>query len=188
MVSPPDALRPAIFLDRDGVLVVPVLRDGRWVAPRALDSFKLYDDAAHQLARLKDAGYLLVVITNQPDIARGLMRAEVLEEMHRRLAAALPVDLILTCPHDNQDRCACRKPEPGMLLEAAGRLNIDLPASTIVGDRTSDIEAGRAAGCQAVFIDLGAGGPKPSDRTTIVRSLGEAVDAILQCPRKAVRG
>jgi D-glycero-D-manno-heptose 1,7-bisphosphate phosphatase len=180
MVSDPRAARPAVFLDRDGVVVIPEFRDGRSFAPRTLEALEFYDSAAHHLNRLREAGYLLVIVTNQPDVSRGIIPHEVLCEMHRRLDAELRPDLILACIHDNQDQCGCRKPKPGMLLDAAARLNIDLAASVMVGDRTSDVEAGRAAGCRTVFIDLDYRDPKPANANFLVQSLGEAVDTILR--------
>jgi D-glycero-D-manno-heptose 1,7-bisphosphate phosphatase len=135
----------AVFLDRDGVLVVPDFRDGRSFAPTSLDE---YD-------RLRIAGFRLIVVTNQPDVGAGRIERDVVQEMHRRLAAALPVDAIMTCFHTRQDHCDCRKPAPGMILAAAREFNIDLARSFMIGDRASDIEAGAAAGCRTVFIDLG---------------------------------
>jgi D-glycero-D-manno-heptose 1,7-bisphosphate phosphatase len=175
----PRRARAAVFLDRDGVLVIPEFRGGRSYAPVTIATFRLYDSAARQLGRLKEAGYLLVVVTNQPDVGRGIIAPGVLDEMHDRLAAALPVDLITSCIHEAKDACACRKPKPGMLLAAAEQLNIDLSASIMVGDRASDIEAGCAAGCRTVFIDLGYDEPRPAQCDFMVRSLGEAVDAVL---------
>ncbi len=134
-VAEPLASRSAVFLDRDGVIVVPEFRDGRSYAPTTTEAFRLYDSAAHDLGRLKDAGYLLVVVTNQPDVGRGIIAPDTLEAMHRRLAAELPIDMIRTCIHDGKDGCACRKPKPGMLLAAAELLNIDFGASFMVGDR-----------------------------------------------------
>jgi len=176
----PARLRPAVFLDRDGVIVIPEFRDGRSFAPTTLDDFRLYDSAATELARLKIAGFLLVVVTNQPDVGRGIIPMAVLDEMHRRLAAALPLDLIESCPHDGKDGCLCRKPKPGMLLAAAARLPIDLSASFMVGDRATDIQAGCAAGCRTVFLDHQYDEPKPARCTFMVRSLKEAVDAVLK--------
>jgi D-glycero-D-manno-heptose 1,7-bisphosphate phosphatase len=171
--------RATVFLDRDGVLVIPEFRDGRSYAPTTLETFRLYSSAERQLGRLKEAGYLLVVVTNQPDVGRGVIAPSVLEAMHRRLATELPIDLIRACVHDGKEGCACRKPKPGMLLAAAELLNIDLGASFMVGDRASDIEAGCIAGCRTVFIDLGYNETKPSRCTFLVRSLDQAVDAVL---------
>ena len=171
--------RRAVFLDRDGVLVIPEMRDGRSFAPRRLEDFCIYDDAPRALAALKQAGFLLVVVTNQPDIGNGFVSAETVEAMHDRLRAALPIDRIEMCPHSQSDRCACRKPKPGMLLRAAEIHGIDLSASIMVGDRAGDIEAGEAAGCHTVFIDLNyVNEPKPN-ATWTARSISELVDVIL---------
>lgn len=170
----------AVFLDRDGVLVVPEMRNGRSYAPRSLDAFRLYPRAAESLARLKAAGYLLIVVTNQPDIGNGLVSADAVNEMHRLMAQALPIDRIEMCPHSQSDACNCRKPKPGMLIDAARHCEIDLAASVIVGDRFSDVEAGRAAGCRTIFVDLDdAREAKPVAADYAVRSLAEAVDVIL---------
>lgn len=172
--------RPAVFLDRDGVLVVPEFRDGRSFAPTTLDAYGFYPGAGPSLERLKAAGYALVVVTNQPEVGRGLIPGSVLEEMHDRLREAMPVDDIRVCTHVREDHCDCRKPKPGMLLEAAESLGIGLDQSFIVGDRKSDIEAGIAAGCRTVFIDLNyTSEQKPDNADWTVRSVDEAVDCIL---------
>lgn len=146
--------RKTVFLDRDGVLVVPEFRNGRSYAPRTLDAYMQYDEARPCLLRLKEAGFLLVVVTNQPDVGSGLVSLQDLEDMHSRLRDSLPVDSIETCTHTAEQCCDCRKPKPGMLLASAKRFNIDLARSFMVGDRASDIAAGAAAGCQTAFLDL----------------------------------
>jgi D-glycero-D-manno-heptose 1,7-bisphosphate phosphatase len=172
--------RKAVFLDRDGVLVVPEFRDGRSYAPRRLEDYRFYPQVSDALARLKRAGYLLIVVTNQPEVGRGIIATEVLDEMHRRLLAALPVDSIKVCCHTPEENCTCRKPMPGMLLDSARELAISLADSYMVGDRASDIEAGRAAGCRTVFVDLGYTSElKPDSACFTVRSIREAADAIL---------
>lgn len=143
----------AVFLDRDGVLVIPEFRNGRSYAPRTLETYTLYDDAKPCLDRLKAAGFLLVVVTNQPDVGAGLVSPHDLEDMHRQLRAALPVDQIETCTHTADQGCECRKPKPGMLLRASERLGINRSRSFMVGDRASDAAAGLAAGCRAAFLD-----------------------------------
>lgn len=170
---------PAVFLDRDGVLVVPEFREGRSFAPRDLAAYRFYPDAADALRRLKSAGFMLIVVTNQPDINAGRIAAEVVDEMHAVLKEAMPVDWISVCPHTREERCACRKPAPGMLTGAAEKFHIDLDRSFMIGDRSSDIEAGKAAGCRTVFIDLGyTAEPKPDDADWIVGSLSEAAAVI----------
>lgn len=169
-----------MFLDRDGVLTVPEFRDGRSFAPLTLEGFRLYSDAGSALAALQQRGFLTVVVTNQPELETGRLRPEILAEMHRRLAAALSVDSIKVCPHTAAQKCQCRKPLPGLLLEAAGELGIDLGRSYVVGDRVGDITAGQAAGCRSIFVDLGytAEAP-PGQPDAVVRSLAEAVSWIL---------
>jgi D-glycero-D-manno-heptose 1,7-bisphosphate phosphatase len=180
----PAGRRKAVFLDRDGVIVVPEFRDGRSFAPVRLEDYRFYPEAPAALSRLKAAGYVLVVVTNQPEVGRGLIREEVLAEMHRRLQASFPVDSIKVCRHTGADGCNCRKPKPGMLLEAASELGISLPESYMVGDRATDIEAGRAAGCLTVFIDLGyTGEPKPERPSFVASSINQATDVILAATR-----
>jgi len=175
----------AVFLDRDGVIVTPEFRDGRSFAPTTLDAFRLYDAAPACLKSLKDAGFLLVVVTNQPDVGAGVIAPAVLDAMHLRMREALPIDDIRVCPHTRADDCACRKPRPGMLTGAARDLGIALDRSFMIGDRESDVAAGRAAGCRTVFIDLDyASESKPSDADFVVRSLQQATACILAQARE----
>lgn len=143
----------AVFLDRDGVLNEAVVRDGRPYAPDSLEALKIYPDAAEALWRLKQLGFLLLVVTNQPEVARGRQSRATIDAMHEALRGQLPLDDFLVCCHDDRDACECRKPKPGLLLEAAIRYQINLPASFVIGDRWRDIEAGAAAGCRTVLID-----------------------------------
>ena len=172
--------RRAVFLDRDGVLVVPEIRDGRSYAPRSLGDFRLYPEAKAALTRLKQAGYLLVVVTNQPDVGKGLISQSTLDEMHNRIRRVLCVDRIEVCPHGQADDCSCRKPKPGMLLNAARECRIDLTMSFMVGDRASDVAAGIAAGCETIFIDLNyVSELKPKSPHHTAHSIAEAADIII---------
>src|SRR4051812_37839392 len=175
MVTP----RPAVFLDRDGVLSIPEFRDGRSYAAKRLADFKLYGDATDAVRRLKAAGYIVVVVTNQPDVGDGLIAQSEVEAMHRRMEAALPVDRVEVCFHGHADNCACRKPKPGMLLAAAAALGLDLGRSVMVGDRNSDMAAGKAAGCATVLIDRGYSDERPQNADHVVLTLAEATDKIL---------
>ena len=174
------ALR-AVFLDRDGVLNEAIVREGRPYSPATIDELKVVPDAAAALGRLKTAGFLLIVVTNQPEVARGTQSRDVVEAMNAAVAAELPLDGFFTCWHDDRDECSCRKPKPGLLEEAAGRLSIDLHRSFLVGDRWRDIDAGAAAGCRTVLIDHHYGERAP-DHEPDHRSatLSEAADWILQ--------
>jgi D-glycero-D-manno-heptose 1,7-bisphosphate phosphatase len=145
----------AVFLDRDGVLARALVRNGKAYAPVTPAEMEIETDAPGALARLKAAGFLLIVVTNQPDVARGVTRREDVEAMHTSLRAALPLDDVFVCYHDNADGCDCRKPRPGMLLQAAAAHDVDVSASFMIGDRWRDIDAGAAVGCRTVWIDRG---------------------------------
>lgn len=167
----------AVFLDRDGVLVRELVLDGEARAPLRLEDFRILDEAAAQVDRLHRAGFRCVVFTNQPEVARGLLQLEVLEEMHRRLIDVTAVDDVLVCPHDDANACACRKPKPGMLLEAARRAPMELRDSFVVGDRWRDIDAGRAVGCYSILIERPYSNCSTADAR--VSNLSSAVDEIL---------
>jgi D-glycero-D-manno-heptose 1,7-bisphosphate phosphatase len=173
--------RRAVFLDRDGVLNKAVVRDGKPYPPGSLAELEIFPEARGQLERLRQAGFLLLVVTNQPDVARGTQPMAVVESIHSALRSALPLDDFFVCSHDDGDRCDCRKPLPGLLLRAAAKHGVDLAASFLIGDRWRDIEAGANAGCAAVWIDYGyqerAPEVEPSAR---VESLTAAVGWILQ--------
>jgi D-glycero-D-manno-heptose 1,7-bisphosphate phosphatase len=131
------------------------------------------------LQKLHDANYLLVVVTNQPDVARGTAKREDVEEMNAFLSSLLPIDDFKTCYHDSGDKCNCRKPLPGALLEAAQEHSIDLSKSFMVGDRWRDVEAGASAGCKTFFINYRYAEKKPDMPDFIVASLLEAKKIIL---------
>jgi D-sedoheptulose 7-phosphate isomerase len=178
---PPAELRRAVFLDRDGVLNRAILKDGKPFPPSNEDEFQLAPYAQSALQSLRANGFRLLVVTNQPDVARGTSTRQAVEAIHRRLADSVPVDDIFVCYHTDSDDCACRKPKPGLLLTAARRHQINLSASFMVGDRWRDVEAGQNAGCQTILIDAGYQERQP-DRAPDARvhSLQEAVDWILQ--------
>ena len=173
----------AVFLDRDGVLNRAVVRNGRPYPPDTLEAFEILGGVPDAVRRLHDAGYLLIGATNQPDVARGTQRREVVEAMNARLLAATPITDILVCYEDGED-CPRRKPNPGLLLEAAATYGIDLASSFMIGDRWRDVEAGRRAGCRTVFLDRGYDERRPdppADFTT--EDLPAAADWILSQTR-----
>ena len=172
-------VRRAIFLDRDGVINRAIVRDGKPYPPADADQVEVLPGVAAALYRLKAAGYLLIVVTNQPDVARGTQSRAAVEAIHARLASALPIDDFRACYHDDGDTCDCRKPKPGLMLAAAREHGIDLGASVIVGDRWRDIEAGRRAGCHTVFVDYGYAEPMPEKPDLVVASLTEATSWIV---------
>jgi D-glycero-D-manno-heptose 1,7-bisphosphate phosphatase len=174
-----DLRRPAVFLDRDGVLNETHVVDGTPHPPATPSDLRVIPSAAEACRDLREAGYVLVVVTNQPDIARGTETMSNVEAVNEAVAAEVPIDEFVICPHDDVDGCACRKPKPGMLLDAADRLQIDLEHSFMVGDRWRDIEAGRRAGCTTVYVDRGYTERKPEKPDVVVNELVEAVPRML---------
>ncbi len=147
----------AVFLDRDGVINRPLVRNDKPHPPATLAEFEILPGVADACNRLKAAGYLLVVATNQPDVGRGTLARAAVEEIHRFMCRELAIDRVEVCYHpgQGQSECDCRKPRPGMLLRAARELKIDLRQSWMIGDRWRDVDCGYAAGCRTVFIDWG---------------------------------
>jgi D-glycero-D-manno-heptose 1,7-bisphosphate phosphatase len=169
----------AVFLDRDGVLSRPILRDGRGYAPCRVEDFELLPNIGKAVRRLKKAGYPVIVVTNQKDVGRGLISEATLEKMHARLREVAPVDEILTCTCI--DDCPCYKPNPGMLESAAAQHELDLMKCVIVGDTWRDIGAGRAVGAKTILIDWGYTNQPYIEPDHTVANLSEAVSLILRC-------
>jgi D-glycero-D-manno-heptose 1,7-bisphosphate phosphatase len=143
----------AVFLDRDGVINVGVVRDGKPFAPLTLDEFQIAPGVPQALANLKAAGFLLIVVTNQPDISRGLGRRDQVDAIHAHMRQVLPIDDVFVCFHDDKDLCACRKPLPGLIYAAAVRHEVQIARSYMVGDRWRDIGAGKNAGCASILVN-----------------------------------
>ncbi len=177
----------AVFLDRDGVLNEAVVRNGKPYSPANAAELVLAPDAEASLRELKGQGFLLLVVTNQPDVAKGITTRATVEAINRKMASTLPVDEVFVCYHQDGDGCDCRKPNPGMILEGARKYNVDLAESFMVGDRWRDVEAGQNAGCRTIFIDGGYEERQPARPADArVHSLREAADWILQASRKGV--
>ena len=156
--------RRAVFLDRDGVLNEPVIRNGKPFPPADAGDVIICAGAKEALEALRTAGFALICVTNQPDVARGTMSPSAVEAINARLRAELPLDDIIVCPHDDADRCICRKPKPGLIHEGARRHGVDPGSSYLVGDRWRDIEAGFAASCRTIFVDRDYAERAPSVR------------------------
>ena len=172
--------RRAVFLDRDGVLNRAYVENGVPVPPRTADRFELLPGVVETCRAFAEAGLALVVVTNQPDLARGALDVDELEAMHTLLRAELPLDDVVVCPHDGKEGCWCRKPRPGMILDAARRLGLDLDHSVAVGDRWRDIDAAHRAGVASVWIDWGLGEPLKDSPGARFGSLAEARDHVMR--------
>ena len=179
-----DVARRAVFLDRDGVLNRALVRNGRPYSPARVEDFQLHDDVISGCARLKAANFLLVVITNQPDVGRGTQSREAVEAMNLKMQSALPLlDRIEICYHAGErygQPCGCRKPRPGMILRAAAELNIDPKRSYVIGDRWRDVDCARAAGCRAIFIERGYKESLREAPDFTVANFNDAVSAVLR--------
>ena len=171
--------RRAVFLDRDGVLNKAIVRERKPFPPETVEALELLPGVAPALERLRRRGFLLLVVTNQPDVARGAQSRATVDALNTELARRLPLDDVLVCFHDDRDGCDCRKPLPGLLLHGAHRYGIDLHGSFLIGDRWRDVEAGRRAGVRTVFIDYqyDERRPEPPADATVA-DLGAAVDWI----------
>ena len=179
-------MRPAVFLDRDGVLNrVYLHRDGKTHPPASPDELEILPGVSKACGALRRAGFLLIVVTNQPDVARGTQSRVVVDAINHQLCRQLPLDDVRVCFHDNPDGCACRKPKPGLLLSAAEVWGINLTQSYMVGDRLTDIDAGQAAGCKTVLISASASVTGKSRPDFKAASLAEATGLILRRTTKS---
>jgi D-glycero-D-manno-heptose 1,7-bisphosphate phosphatase len=169
----------AAFLDRDGVINQAIVRDGKPYPPQTRKELVILPGVPEALARLRRAGYLTLVVTNQPDVARGAVAREVVDEINAALCEALALDAIYVCWHDDADRCNCRKPQPGLLLDAAREHDVDLGQSFMIGDRWRDVVAGQRAGCRTIWIDRGYSEMAPAGPDYTTHALTAAVDWIL---------
>ena len=169
----------SVFLERDGVIARAIVRERKPYPASSLAEVEILPGVAEALRALKLEGYRLVVVTNQPDVARGITTKALVDRINDRLASVLPLDAVFTCLHDDNDRCDCRKPLPGLITRAVEELDIDRSSSYLVGDRWRDIEAGRRAGCRTFFVDHDYDEPRPQSYDFRVSSLLEAAGIIL---------
>jgi D-glycero-D-manno-heptose 1,7-bisphosphate phosphatase len=170
----------AVFFDRDGVLCQAEVREGKPYPPADAAKTVVIPSAMELLPALKDLGYVLLVVTNQPDVARGTRTKENVLEINDKLASLLPLDGFYVCFHDNRDNCHCRKPKPGLIFEAATRYGLNLSQSWLIGDRASDVEAGLRAGCKTIFLDFEYAELKPARPDFVARDLESAINLILE--------
>lgn len=177
--------RSAVFLDRDGVINRAIVRNGKPFAPVNFSEVELIEGVGPGLARLRNMGFLNVVVTNQPDLSTGKQTSTTLGAIHDWMMNTLDLDAIFVCPHLSSHHCECRKPKPGLLDQAREQLGIDYRKSFLVGDRWSDVEAGQRASLKAIFfIDYKYAEPKPTGDFQTVTSLAEAAERIVNMMEK----
>jgi D-glycero-D-manno-heptose 1,7-bisphosphate phosphatase len=179
--------RTAVFLDRDGVINRAITRNGLPYPPLNVGGFEILPGVPEACQRLKQAGFSIVVATNQPDVGRGITTRELVDSIHEQMRKVISVDRVEACFHPGRGKsdCDCRKPKPGMLLRAAKELGIDLSRSWMVGDRWRDVDCGHAAGCRTVFIDNGYAEDLKQKPDFRAKDLVEAAEIILRAERKA---
>lgn len=173
------AKKRAVFLDRDGVLIESVVVDGKPYPAPDVESVRFVEGAQDLCRSLTDAGYLLICVTNQPDVARGTTKRQTVEAINRFIAGKIGIDRFEVCYHDDADGCDCRKPKPGLIIAAAQELDIDLGRSFMIGDRWKDVEAGKHAGCRTIFVDYSYDEAMRSEPDYRVRQVADAADIIL---------
>lgn len=176
-------MNKAVFLDRDGVINEAIIKNGKPYPPQSLAELIIKPETHTALQALRAAGFLLIVVTNQPDVARGTSTQAQVEAFHQVLIENLPLEIILTCYHDDHHHCECRKPKAGLLFQAQKTYGLNLKACYMIGDRWRDIEAGQQAGCTSIWIDYGYAEKKPVNSEATVNSLTEAVQWILKKSR-----
>jgi len=167
----------AVFLDRDGVINEVLVKNDRAYSPRRFEEFKFIENVYELIRKIKEAGFLSIVVTNQPDIARGKMEISELERMNKAVRDKLPIDDNLVCMHDDIDNCSCRKPKPGMIFKAAKKYEIEIETSFLIGDGWRDMMAASNAGCKGILL-------KASYNTGVdcfkrVENLKTAIDTIV---------
>lgn len=169
----------AVFLDRDGVINQSIVVDNVPKPPANFSDVKILDGVIESIQYLRENNYLPIVVTNQPDVARGVTTSVQVEKIHDQIKSLTCIEHFYTCFHDDPDQCLCRKPLPGLIIKAAVDLNVDLSGSYLVGDRWRDIAAGNAAGCTSFFIDYSYAEKPPTLPYIKVNSLLQAVKMII---------
>ena len=175
--------RSAVFLDRDGVLNRAIVRNGRPYPPASLAQLEILPGVPQALARLRQEGFLTLVVTNQPDVATGKTTQAIVDRIHDYLRGTLALDAIYTCTCVEGPGCDCYKPRPGMLIRAASEWGVDCQKSFMIGDRWRDVGAGKAAGCRTIFIDYNYTERRPDSPDFLAQDLAEAVDIVLAARR-----
>ena len=179
--------RAAVFLDRDGTLNRLRSVGGAGAPPRSPEELEILPGVAAALLRLKQVGFALIVVSNQPDVSRGTQSRDMVECINDLLGRQLPVDEIVVCYHDDDAQRACRKPRPGMLVNAAARHRLDLATSYMVGDRWRDIGAGRSAGCTTILLSSDPSESEAFKPDFEARDLTQAVGIILRREKERAR-
>lgn len=172
-------MKRAVFLDRDGVLNRSILVDGVPRPPSSLEEVEILTGVIEAIQILTDYNFVPIVVTNQPDVARGITNQSQVEAINQHIGLVTGIKHFYTCFHDDADLCKCRKPSPGLIHRASKELQLSVRESFLVGDRWRDITAGQVAGCQTFFIDYSYAERMPKMPFRRVSSLLEASHLII---------
>jgi D-glycero-D-manno-heptose 1,7-bisphosphate phosphatase len=145
-------MRPAVIIERDGILNHPRVEKNQPVPPLRFEDFHINEDAIEPIKELKAAGFLVIVTTNQPGLSRGTQSRRELDLMHGMMRRKFPIDDLFICPHDEMDRCPCRKPKPGLIKEAIWKWQLDMDRSFVISDKWQDAQAAHVMGCTSILL------------------------------------
>ena len=179
-------MKKAVFLDRDGVINKAYIKDGLPTSPNSLDELEILPGVKESVLRLKKFNFVCLVVTNQPDVARGKINKNTVIEMNNFLQKEIKLDDFFVCYHDDEDNCECRKPKPGLLLQASKKWDVNLKKSFIIGDRWRDIQAGEKVGCKTIFLEYNYIDIKPKNPDFVTDKLLNAVYLIEKLQNKKV--
>ena len=172
-------MKKAVFLDRDGVINKAIIKDGKPLSPNSLNELEILPGVKQSIIKLKKLNFVCLVVTNQPNVSRKKIDKNSVIQMNNFLKNEIPLDDIFVCYHDDKDNCDCRKPKPGLLLEAGKKWDVDFKKSFMIGDRWRDIEAGKNLGCKTIFLDYKYyNEPKPKKPSFVSDTLLNAVHII----------
>ena len=177
-------MKKAVFLDRDGVINKAFIKNGLPESPNSLSELEILPGVKESISRLKKLNFICLVVTNQPDVSRGKIEKKTVIKMNNYLKDEIKLDDIFVCYHDDYDNCKCRKPKPGLLLEASKKWDVDLKKSYMIGDRWKDMEAGKRVGCKTIFIDFNYKETKPKNPDFTTDSLFSSVHLIEELQSK----
>ncbi len=168
----------AFFFDRDGILNQSIIKNQKPYSPNIPNELKLNREFLPFIKNLKKKKFIIIVVTNQPDIKRGKMTKYSLKTINTKIKNFFLIDEIYVCIHDINDKCSCRKPKPGMLKKASKKWDIDLKKSFLVGDRFKDIQAGNSVGCTTIFIDYNYNETKPKSYDYKYKNISKMIKEI----------
>ena len=179
-------MKKAVFLDRDGVINEAFIKNGQPSSPNSLDELKILPGVKEAILRLKKINFICIVVTNQPDVPRRKINKNTVIKINNFLKKKIELDDIFVCYHDDKDNCNCRKPKPGLLLQACKKWNVDFKKSFMIGDRWRDIQAGEKVECKTIYLDYNYKDIKPKNPDFITHKLLNAVYLIEKLQNKKV--